>query len=84
MASQKYAYQEKFPEGSRVRIASRADLEEFLRTWGYHHKLEPKQLEFAGQSAEVASVSFYHGGDVLYDLKGIPGTWHERCLEAEP
>jgi hypothetical protein len=26
------------------------------------------------------SVGFYHGGDVLYVLEGIPGVWHESCL----
>jgi hypothetical protein len=25
-------------------------------------------------------VGFYHGGDVLYTLDGIPGLWHEQCL----
>jgi hypothetical protein len=46
----------------------------------YHHKLRPIQLEFADRIAEVEAVGFYHGGDVLYRLVGIPGTWHERCL----
>ena len=22
----------------------------------------------------------YHGGDVLYVLENVPGTWHEDCL----
>jgi hypothetical protein len=26
-------------------------------------------------------VSFYHGGDVLYELQTAPGTWHEQLLE---
>ena len=47
-------------------------------------KLEPGQLNCTGQVAEVESVGFYHGGDVLYKLKGMPGTWHERCLKATP
>jgi hypothetical protein len=25
-------------------------------------------------------VGFYHGGDPLYSLDGVPGVWHERCL----
>jgi hypothetical protein len=25
-------------------------------------------------------VAFYHGGDVLYTLDDIPGTWHEACM----
>ena len=25
-------------------------------------------------------VGYYHGGDVLYELEGVPGVWHEVCL----
>jgi hypothetical protein len=39
-----------------------------------------EQLVFAGSSATIASVGFYHCGDVLYVLEGIPGVWHESCL----
>ena len=28
----------------------------------------------------VSSVGFYHGGDELYVIEGIPGVWHEVCL----
>ena len=31
----------------------------------------------------VRDVSFYHGGDVLYSLEKIPGTWHEQCLSSD-
>lgn len=82
MGKTKGPYKEEFPKGSRVKIASRESLEEFMRTWKLHDKLEPGQLEYAGQLAEVESVGFYHGADELYRLKGIPGVWHERCLEA--
>jgi hypothetical protein len=37
-------------------------------------------LKFAAKVAKVKSVGFYHGGGVLYQLKGVPGTWHEQCL----
>ena len=37
----------KFKDGSTVQIGSRAQLEEFLRTWQYHHKLQPEQLAHA-------------------------------------
>jgi hypothetical protein len=40
-------------------------------------------LAFAGKVAEVENVGFYHGGDALYILKGIPGIWHERCLRPD-
>jgi hypothetical protein len=70
-----------FPEGTVVRIADRAYLEDFLKSWKYHNKLQPDQLNFAGQEAQVEKVGFYHGGDELYRLRGIPGIWHEECLE---
>jgi hypothetical protein len=73
-------YKEDFPVGSKVRIVDALQLQEFQRTWQYHHKLRPEQLAYAGRIAEVQSVSFYHGGDVLYELQGIPGIWHEQCL----
>jgi len=40
----------------------------------------PEQLNYAGHVAEVEQVSFYHGGDVLYKLRGVSGIWHEQCL----
>jgi hypothetical protein len=71
----------KFSEGTRVRVATRTVLEEFLRSWKLHNKLKQSQLQYAGQTAEVEKNYMYHGGDVLYELKGIPGVWHEQCLE---
>lgn len=73
-------YKEEFPRGSRVKIADRSFLEDFLRTWKFHHKLRPEQLSYADKVAKVKSVGFYHGGDELYELKGEPGLWHEECL----
>jgi hypothetical protein len=76
-------YQEKFPKGSTVKIADRVFLENFLKSWKLHHKLIPEQLNYAGKVIKVESVGFYHGGDVLYKLEGIPEIWHEQCLRAE-
>lgn len=76
-------YEESFPAGTWVRIAEREALDEFLRTWKLHNPLKTEQLAFAGDVAEVENVGFYHGGDALYILKGIPGVWHERCLRPE-
>ena len=73
-------YKELFPVGSTIKIASREQLEEFQRTWKYHHPLLAEQLRYAGRDATVREVGFYHGGDVLYGLDEIPGTWHEQCL----
>jgi hypothetical protein len=72
----------KFSDGTRVRIPDRAVLEEFLRTWEYHHKLEPEQLEYAGGVAQVAEIFMYHGGDIMYKLVDVPGLWHQHLLEA--
>ena len=73
-------YQASFPTGSHVRIADREVLGEFRATWRYHNPLSPEQLEFAGQSAVVKKTGYYHGGDVLYELEGVPGLWHEQVL----
>jgi hypothetical protein len=54
--------------------------EQFLRDWKYHNKLQPEQLNYADQFAEIDAVGFYHGGDELYKLKGISGVWHRQCL----
>jgi len=71
-----------FEVGSQVRIADRSFLESFLEEGQYHNELEPEQLEFAGRVASVARVEFFHGGDEIYTLEGIPGVWHEECLSA--
>jgi hypothetical protein len=77
------AYTAKFLQRTKVRIAPRGVLESFKQSWKYHHKLESNQLGYAGLVAEIKSVGFYHGGDVLYELKDIPGIWHEQCLEPD-
>ena len=81
MGKTKGLYKAEFSTGTMVKVASRPTLEEFLRDWKYHHKLQAQQLNYADQIAEVVSVGFYHGGDELYWLKGIPGVWHEKLLE---
>jgi hypothetical protein len=73
-------YQEAFLKGSRVRVASRPELEVFKRDWKFHNKLQDEQLECASQVFTVMNVFFYHGGDVLYELADAPGIWHEQCL----
>ena len=73
-------YVEQFPAGERVRIKDRDALERFAADWKYHDPLVPEQLPFAGTVTTVAEVGFYHGGDPLYRLEGIPGIWHEECL----
>ena len=75
-------YRAEFPKGTKVKTAERTFLEDFHRTWKFHHKLRPEQLSYADKVAKVKSVGFYHGGDELYELKGIPGFWHEQCLRA--
>jgi hypothetical protein len=74
-------YKATFPAGSKVRVISRRPLDEFARSWRYHHKLQPEQMGYAGTAATVKEVSFYHGGDQLYVLQDVPGIWNEPCLE---
>ncbi len=73
-------YKEAFPRGTAVLVADLPALQQFREEWRYHNPLSEKQLSFAGRATIVADVSFYHGGDVLYNLKGLPGIWHESCL----
>lgn len=82
MGRLKGPYNAEFPAGTHVRLADRDSLEEFKRTWRYHHPLTEEQLDYAGRTALVKSAGYYHGGDELYTLDGIPGIWHERCLLA--
>ena len=77
-------YRELYPEGTAVQIANREALAEFRRTWRFHHPLTDEQMDRAGVVSLVKSVGFYHGGDVLYELDGILGIWHEACLAAAP
>ena len=63
-----------------MRIRQRAFLEKFMQEWRGHHKLQPAQLDAADLVATVRRVLFYHGGDVLYELDGVAGIWHEACL----
>jgi len=81
MENQDNVYKQTFAIGSKVTIANRLYLENFIKTWKLHNKLKPEQLEFADRIAEIEAVGFYHGGDQLYKLKEIPGIWHEQCLK---
>jgi len=74
-------YSEEYPIGSKVRVSSRGALEDFRARWKLHHPLSADQLDYAGRATTVAAVGFYHGGDVLYTLAGVPGIWHEQCIE---
>jgi hypothetical protein len=76
-------YKEKYPVGTKIRIASAERLLEFKRTWKYHHPILDEQIKAAGKVDKVKGVSFYHGGDALYVLEGASGTWHEQVLDPE-
>jgi hypothetical protein len=78
-----FLYREKYSKGSAVQIAKRDGLEDFLRTWKLHNELQTEQLDYAGKTGKIKSVGFYHGGDALWEIEGVPGIWHERCLEAQ-
>ncbi len=55
-------YEAIFSVGAPVEISDRVKLEDFRRTWKYHNPLIVEQLAYAGKSAIVARVGFYHGG----------------------
>jgi hypothetical protein len=73
-------YKGQFSVGTKVRIRRHEDLKEFQREWKYHNPLTNDQVAFADKEAMVKDIGYYHGGDVLYELEGIPGVWHEQCL----
>ena len=73
-------YEAKFRVGSEVRIKSTEQLALFKDTWKHHNPLSDDQLKYAGSVSKVNVVGFYHGGDPLYELEGVPGVWHEDCL----
>jgi hypothetical protein len=73
-------YEAAFSVGTHVRVADLQDLASFFSEWKYHNRLELHQLEFAAKAAVVSELGYYHGGDPLYVLEGVPGVWHECCL----
>ncbi len=74
-------YSERYRVGSPVKIAPLEELEEFMRTYKYHHALVPEQLRYAGMLTIVRSVEYYHGGDVIYTLEATERfAWLEPCL----
>jgi transcriptional regulator with XRE-family HTH domain len=79
-----HPYSASFAVGSEIEIADLEALENFFQTWRFHNPLQKEQLAYAGKTARVAHVGFYHGGDPLYGLEGIPGVWHEGCLRMKP
>jgi hypothetical protein len=83
METKRFLYREKFPVGSNVRIKDAAQLEKFKLTWKLHHPISSEQVACGGRLDSVVEVGFYHGGDVLYQLKSSPGTWHEELLESD-
>ncbi|HVR47582.1 MAG TPA: hypothetical protein VMT95_13210 [Candidatus Binatia bacterium] len=82
MMSQRRPGPEKYRFGSRVRIAPLEALREFMKTWHYHHALVPEQLRYADMVTRIASVEYYHGGDVVYTLDDTGNfAWLEPCLK---
>ncbi len=80
MGKTKGPYHEEFPLGSLATVANLETLLNFMDSWKYHNKLHAEQLAYAGKTGRVKWFGFYHGGDELYALEGIPGIWHEQCL----
>jgi len=85
-------YHSPFRPGDLVRVVSREKLSEFLPenwlgetedgdTYSLHHPIEESWLEYAGREFTVRSVGYYHCGDILLELDGIEGRWHESSVE---
>jgi hypothetical protein len=74
------AYDPQFRVGARVRTISADELRAFQTGWQLHHPLTAEQMAFGDVESVVAEIGYYHGGDVLYHLKDVPGVWHEQCL----
>jgi hypothetical protein len=83
MAIDRTPYNAAFPEGTKVCIKDKAFLERFLEEWKYHHPITEEYMQYAGVTTTVSSIAFYHGGDELYELNGVPGIWHKQCLEGQ-
>ena len=63
------AYHEAFLNGEVVRVANESTLRAFQERWrGYHHNIQESQIAYAGKVCEVLAISYYHGGDCLYEL----------------
>lgn len=69
-----------YETGDEVQVVNRQTLEEFRDFWKYVARPTEEQLTFAGFKTRVASVGFYHGGYVLYELEGAPGWWLSPTL----
>ncbi len=78
------AYHEEYPVGTRVRIVGQSELERFACEWKLHNSLNPEQLKFAGELAQIEEVGFYHGGDELYKLKDVPGVRSHPMARCRP
>jgi hypothetical protein len=74
-------YDAKYGVGCTVRVARADVLRRFREEWRHHDPLTTEQLALAGSETEVIWVGYDHGGDVLYALRGLPGVWHEVCLD---
>ena len=69
-----------FKVDMEIQIIDSQMLEIFMRSWCCHNRLQSEQLSFTEKIARVAKIGFYHRGDPLYELEGIPGVWQEECL----
>ena len=69
-----------FEVGSEVRIADRAFSRVFSKPGSTTTSSSPSSSNTPAASAKVKDVTFFHGGDEIYTLEGIPGVWHEECL----
>jgi LSD1 subclass zinc finger protein len=43
-------------------------------------RLQTEQIDFADRETVIGESMMYHGGDILYTLRDVPGIWHPECL----
>jgi hypothetical protein len=76
------AYHSVFLRGENVKIKPPEFLRQYLAPdWRWHNPLDSDNLKFAGGVFAVVDIGYFHGGEVMYELQGIRGFWHEDSVE---
>ena len=78
----KGVWKPQFEAGDDVEIVDRETLEELRDHWKYVARPTEDQMRYAGLKTKVKRPTFYHGGYVLYELEGAPGSWLSPTIKA--
>ena len=77
-------YNEEYPVGSRVRIVHETKLEEFRKTWKWHHPLQEEQLRYSGATSVVQDVAFITVGTSCMNSKAFRASGMKRASSGNP